>query len=165
MAVTPAGRVNVPSFPPGHWIKVVTALLYRTPSVLAKFGFSALTLIEVRDAQEVKAASPMDVIFLEMIIDVNPLLQKAHPPIDVTLRGRAMETSELHQPKAVSPIEMTLFGMLTELRDGQWTNVLSMMDVEPFPMLAVTRALHQENDPFPIEVTLSGMVTDASAEL
>jgi hypothetical protein len=35
MDVTLLGMVNAPAFPPGHWIKLVTALSYSTPSMLA----------------------------------------------------------------------------------------------------------------------------------
>jgi hypothetical protein len=35
MDVTLSGMVSAPAFAPGHWIKVVTVLLYSTPSMLA----------------------------------------------------------------------------------------------------------------------------------
>jgi hypothetical protein len=35
MDVTLPGMISAPAFPPGHSIRVVTALLYSTPSMLA----------------------------------------------------------------------------------------------------------------------------------
>ena len=66
--------------------------------------------------------------------------EKALSPIFVTLFGMVTEVSALQLEKAMSPIFVTLFGMVTEVRDLQ-------------PLKAA----------LPIFVTLFGMVTDVSS--
>ena len=47
------------------------------------------------------------------------LLVKARSPIYVTLFGMVTEVRELQSSKASSPIVVTLFGMVTEVRELQ----------------------------------------------
>ena len=65
---------------------------------------------------------------------------KALPPISVILFGMVTEVSALHLMKALPPISVTLFGKVTEVN-----------------------ALQSSKAPFPIVVTLFGKVTEVSA--
>ena len=51
----------MPAFPPGHWIRVVCALLNKTPSTLLKSLLVTATSIAVRLLQLLNTKSPMEV--------------------------------------------------------------------------------------------------------
>ena len=62
----------MPFFPPGHWIRVVCALLNRIPSLLLKSLLVTSTSIAVRLLQEENALFPMAVTLWGIVTLVRP---------------------------------------------------------------------------------------------
>jgi hypothetical protein len=65
----------------------------------------------------------------------------------------------VHLPKAISPIDVTLAGMLTLVRLVHLRNALSPIEVTPEGMVMLVRLQQSKNALSPIEVTPLGMVT------
>ena len=63
----------------------------------------------------------------------------------------------LHPLNAWEPIEVTLFGMVTDVRLLHQENAPFPIEVTLFEMVTDVRLVHLENAPPPIEVTLFGM--------
>ena len=59
MLVTVEGMKEIACFPAGHWISVVSALLYSTPYSSAYFWFPESTDIRASAVQSENALSPM----------------------------------------------------------------------------------------------------------
>ena len=75
-------------------------------------------VIEVRLLQRPNAPTPIEVTLLGMLIEVRPLQPENAriSPIEVTLLGMVIEVRLLQSQNALSPIEVTLLGMLIEVR-------------------------------------------------
>ena len=90
-------------------------------------------------------------------------LKNAKIPIFLTLFGMVTEVRDTQREKALAPIFVTLLGMVTEVRDLQSSKALLPISVTLFGMLIEVRRSHQSKARSPISVTLFGMVTEISA--
>ena len=84
--------------------------------------------------------------------------------IDVTLSGIVIEVRDEQLRNALLPIDVTLFGIVIEFRDEQPINAAYPIDVTPFPMVIEDNDVQSLNAYSPIEVTLSGIVMDVKDE-
>ena len=88
-------------------------------------------------------------------------LEKAESPIEVTLFPIVTEVKEAQPLKAPYPIEVTLFGIAIEVKEEQLKKAEFPIEVTPFPIVTVVKDVHPEKAPSPIEVTLSGIIVEA----
>ena len=79
---------------------------------------------------------------LSTLIDVKPLQpKKALSPMDVTLLGMVRDVRPLQPEKACSPIDVTLPGMVRDVRPLQPEKACSPIDVTPPGMASDVRPL------------------------
>ena len=81
-------------------------------------------------------------------------------PIDVTLSGMVTDVKPLQFWKAYEPIDVTLSGMVTDVKPLQTANAPLPIDVTLSGMVTDVKPLQPRKASYPIDVTLSGMVTD-----
>ena len=87
-------------------------------------------------------------------------LKNAKFPIFLTLFGMVTEVRDTQREKALPLIFVTLFGMVTEVRELQPLKALSPIVVTLLGMVTEVRELQPLKANCPIVVTLLGMVTE-----
>ena len=75
-----------------------------------------------------------------------------------------IEDKEEHSKNALSPIVVTLFGMMMEVKEEQEENVYFPIYVTLSGNTTAVKEEHSENALFPIVVTLLGIVMDVKEE-
>ena len=81
--------------------------------------------------------------------------QKALSPINVTLLGIVIDVKDEQSQKAPSPIEVTPFGMIMDSKDEQWQKALSPINVTLLGIVIDSKDEQQSNAYSPISVTES----------
>jgi hypothetical protein len=97
-----------------------------------------------------------------MIDDVSEVLPNASAPMDVTLVGILIDTSDVHDMKALSPIVVMLVGILIDVSDVHDEKAYSPIEVKWFGM--VSSPVGHENQAA-YDITDDGMIDDVSEVL
>ncbi len=82
----------------------------------------------------------------------------------VTLAGIVNDESEIAYQKALPPIDVRVFGSVSEVRLGRLSKALSGIVVIPEPMATEVIPVEPKKASLPIDVTLSG-ITNAPLKL
>jgi hypothetical protein len=82
----------------------------------------------------------------------------------VTLAGIVNDESEIAYQKALPPIDVRVFGSVSEVRFGRLSKALSGIVVMPEPMVTEVIPVEPKKASLPIDVTLSG-ITNAPLKL
>ena len=141
-------------------------------------------VIDVKDLQPAKASSPMDVTPFGTItspLDLAPSINtlpattnkfsfcfavnhgvfiNAELPMEVTLLGIVIDVKDQQPAKASSPMDVMLFGIVIDVKDQQPAKALSPMDVMLFGIVIDVKDLQLTNALFPMDVTPSLIVID-----
>ena len=107
--------------------------------------------------------SGLSVASARIVKFVHPV--NAQLPIDITLLGMMMDVKPVQSRNAEPPICVTLFGMVMEVKLVQPANAMLPICVTLFGMVTDVKPVQLSNTEVPINVTLLGIVIEVNAVL
>ena len=120
IVVTVAGMANEPVLPCGYSTSEVICLLYNTPLVLLKTGFSGSTEIDCKELQLINGTVPMLITVAGIVALVIGVLLNAALPIAVTVMDPVTDGILMAPPAPEYPVMVTVVLLVAIVVNCAW---------------------------------------------
>ena len=134
------------------------------------------SLIELSEVQPLKAESPIEVTPSGIIVVAQPAIKVLVEVSIIALQlflesntvfpsSTIIEVNKVQPLKADSPIDITLFPIITEVKDEQLEKAYHSIDLTLSGITIEVKEVQPLKAESPIEVTLSGIIVEAQPKI